>query len=351
MSKNQANLIAIDTKTILKTIGIIAGLYLLVNIWDIVLIMLTALIFSLALDPLIDTLAKHRLPRGLILIGIYLLLFVALVFLMSYTIPVLTSEITELANNLPIITHRAEPFFFKLNTLSKTYPWMSPTGLVSTISQSLQHNINSLLDSISNFFSGLLTLLLIAIITYYMVSEEKAMKKLIIKLLPERMHDRALAVSDRVQLKIGRWLLGQLFLCFVVFLFTYVALSVLNVKYALFLSIIAGLAEAVPFLGPIVATIPGVFIAFTQSPLLALFVAIIYFIIQQVENSILVPTIMRQAVGLDPIVSILVLLVGYELGGILGAILSIPITAIVGVLLEFKNHKSVPKNRTRLLRT
>ena len=348
-NNGQPTIISIDTNTIIRTLAILGGIYLLFNLWGIVLIILAAFILSWALAPLVNKLEAKRLPRAVSLIGIYLILITIIVFLVSFTITPLVQEATDFGNNLPMLSRNLQPLIFKISKLNQKNSWFDASSLLSGASQAIQTSVNNLVDGIGNFFSGLLTIFLIMVITFYMVSEEQSMKKLIISLAPAHWRERALEISDQVQKKMGHWLIGQVFLCFVIFLFTYVALTILGVKYALLLSLVAGLAEAIPYLGPIFSAVPAIFVALTQSTLLAVLVAIMYLLIQQIENSVLVPTVMRQAVGLDPIISIIVLLVGYQLGGVLGAILAIPLATAIGVVISSrpKRQKTAVK---RLLR-
>ena len=137
-----------------------------------------------------------------------------------------------------------------------------------------------------------------------------------------------------MQTKIGLWLRGQVILSFIIFCLTFLCLYILGVRYALVLALLAGLTEYIPYFGPFLGAIPAVFLAFTQSPVLALFVALIYYLIQLVENNIIVPKLMQKVVGLNPIVSIIVILTGYKIAGVLGAILAVPVSTAVGVFLR-----------------
>ena len=142
-------------------------------------------------------------------------------------------------------------------------------------------------------------------------------------------------LANRMQGKIGLWLRGQLILSFIIFLLIYVALSILGVKYALILALVAGMTEFVPYLGPILAAVPAIILVFAQSGfVMALFVAIIYYLVQLIENNIIVPKVMQKVVGLNPIVGIAVLMIGFNLGGVVGAILSIPVATAVSVFVK-----------------
>ena len=131
----------------------------------------------------------------------------------------------------------------------------------------------------------------------------------------------------------GMWLRGQLFLSFIVGLLVYIGLLILGVKYALVLALIAAILEIIPFIGPTIAAIPAILVGLTDSWIKALVVVILYFVVQQLENHIIVPKVMQKAVGLNPIVVIIVIMVGAKLGGIVGALIAVPVAAAIGVFV------------------
>ena len=159
------------------------------------------------------------------------------------------------------------------------------------------------------------------------------MRRLLHAALPSHIQPYLFGLFDRIQKKFGLWLRGEIILMVIVGLFSYVGLLILGVDYALILGIIAGLAELVPYAGPVISAIPAVLIAATQSPLKALFVLVLYFAIQQLENNVIVPKVMQHAVGMNPLVSILSLLIGFQLAGVMGALLAIPVTTALSVVV------------------
>jgi predicted PurR-regulated permease PerM len=136
-----------------------------------------------------------------------------------------------------------------------------------------------------------------------------------------------------VEEKIGRWLVGQLALGFIIGVFYYVGLSLIGVKSALVLAVFGGFMEFIPYIGPILVGIPIIIIALSQSPLTAALALVIQIAIQQLENHVIVPKVMQKAVGLNPLVSIVALLVGAKLFGIVGMLLAIPVTTSISVVL------------------
>ena len=144
------------------------------------------------------------------------------------------------------------------------------------------------------------------------------------------------------QREIGDWGRGMLVLCLFVGVLTYIGLSVLGVNFALTLALIAGLTELVPYIGPWLGGVPAVMIAFLHSPALALGVIVLYIVIQQIQNILVTPYVMHRAVGIDPLVVILVLLIGGKVAGPLGMILAVPMATIISILFkEYSKYKKV----------
>ncbi|MDQ5981520.1 MAG: hypothetical protein QG570_269, partial [Patescibacteria group bacterium] len=133
---------------------------------------------------------------------------------------------------------------------------------------------------------------------------------------------------------------GQLTLMVLMGVVTYIGLVIIGVPYPVALAVLAGLFEIVPIIGPTIAAIPAVIIAFAVSPLMGLATLIFYILIQQAENSLIVPKIMQKAIGFNPLVTIIVLMVGGEVLGIIGVILSVPIAIIAVEIFKYLVKKS-----------
>lgn len=140
-------------------------------------------------------------------------------------------------------------------------------------------------------------------------------------------------VFDKAEARMGAWVRGQLFLMTLIGFMTYIGLVFLGVPYAFPLAIIAGILEIVPIIGPVVSSIPAIFVSFSVAPVLGLAVIGLYIIVQQAENNIVVPLVMRKAVGLNPIVTLIAITVGGKLGGLLGMLLAVPAALVVETVL------------------
>lgn len=221
-------------------------------------------------------------------------------------------------------------------------------GLSQDIAKSIQgiedqiaQSTGSVFSTVKGFFGGLATTLIVLVLTFYMVAEGEQMQKFFKVLSPVEYQPYLAEIMRKMQLKIGAWLRGELFLGFVIGLTSYIGLSLLHVKYAALLAIIAGFCEMIPYIGPIFSAIPAAIIAFAQAPFLAIVVIALYLVIQQVENHLLVPKVMQKVTGLNPIVSIVALLIGVKLGGVPGAFFAIPIAMMILVVTEDLFHAKI----------
>ena len=213
------------------------------------------------------------------------------------------------------------------------------------LSQGLQNSLNTVANSLStisqsawtgvvSFFGGIVSFVVIIVATFYLLLYKTHFNTTILRLVPEKKREVFTRIAKRSIEKLGSWARAELILMLALGALSFIALSILNVKFALLLAIIAALFELIPNLGPILSAIPAVAIALTISPLTALLVVIAYVLIHQLENQFLVPYIMRRTVDLNPVLTIFALLVGAKLGGILGAIIAVPMLAVFLVVFE-----------------
>ncbi len=327
--------ININAISVVKILLILLLFYVLFVIKDILAMLFIALILASAIDPWVDWAQSKKIPRAIGVIVIYLVMLFLFSVSVVLIIPPIIEQVTDLSNNFPMILDKV---VFGFNTLKDFF---AQYGLfndlekgLSNVTENLSGAAGGVFSTLKGFVGSIFSFFIVLVITFYMVVEEKAMKKIVWSIAPSKYHVYIMGLINRMQQKIGLWLRGQLILSFIIFTLTFVGLSILGVEYALVLALIAGLTEFVPYLGPILASIPAIFLAFTQSPMLAIFVAVLYYIIQLTENNIIVPKLMQKVVGLNPIVSIAVLLIGLEIGGVPGAILSIPVTTAASVFLK-----------------
>lgn len=336
---NQSQTINISTSTILRVIVILLALVFLYLIRDILMVVFVAVVMAAAINGPISWLQRHKVPRLLGVIFIYLLILLFLALVVTLIFPPLAEQIKQLAIYFP-------EFMEKIG-LSVQEWWGQHRlegnfqALLDKISNKLAQATSSVFATIIGLFGGLLSAIIILVISFYLAVQEKGAKRFLVSLTPNEHQDYLAGLIERIESKIGGWLRGQLLLMLIVGLLTYIGLYFLGVKYALTLALIAALLEIVPYIGPILAAIPAVVLSFFQSPFLALLVILLYIVIQQLENYIIYPQVMKKTVGLNPIIIIVAMLIGAKLAGILGIILAVPVTAAVAEFLkDFQKKES-----------
>lgn len=339
----QKTTVEISTKTILMVIGILLVMAFIFFIRDIVFLLFLALMFAAAIDQPIDWLNRKGVPRAVGVIFIYLIVLSLFAVSIALIIPPIAEQLRGLAEAIPSL-------FEKLGILVGTPASQGDNvkSVLSTIGNSFASSTSAgLFSTISGIFGGFFSMALVMVLTFYLVVHENGMKRFIRSLVPVKNIPYAMSLINRIQYRIGGWLRGQLALALIIFVITYIGLLLLDVPYALVLALTAGIMEIVPYIGPIVAAIPAVLLAFGDDPLKAVFVMVLYVVIQQLENHIFVPKIMQKAVGLNPVIIILALLIGAKLAGVVGLLLALPVATAVGEFLtDFLKNDEGTKEAT-----
>lgn len=335
MASLQKNQLSISTFSVVKVILVLLAFYVLYLIADIVAMLFIAFVLFSAINPVVSRLHNYHIPRPIGVVIIYLILFAIISSVFILITPHVVEQTRGLIQALPSYLEKTFSNFSQLREYSVQY------GLVDNIKQSLdflqesvKQGARGIFSVIASVFGGVASFFIILVITFYMIAEKNSINSFLNNVIPETHRKRTMDLIEDVQEKLGLWARAQLTLSFAIFLLIFIFLSIFRVEYALVLALIAGLTEFIPYLGPIIGAIPAVIIAFFQAPIKALIVIIIYFIVQQIENTVLVPQVMRKAVGINPIISITALMSGLRLGGIFGAIIAIPLVVALSVIIN-----------------
>ncbi len=325
--KQEKQTVEISFNTILKVFAVIFAFFLAYLIKDVLAILFVALILASAVKIPVNWLIKYHIPRTLAVIIVYISAIIFFVILLALIITPLASEMKQFSNFIPTITSRFSSGIKSFNALAGEQSQLQQffLNLSDKLSQ-LRINVFSLTG---NVVGRITSIVIIFILSFYLAIEEKGIRKFIKAVTPKAKESYAISLWERGEKKLSHWLGAQLLLGFVVGLMTFIGLTILHVPYALALSMLAGLFELIPTVGPILSAIPAVMIAFIKSPVLALLTVALYIIVQQLENNLLVPKIMQKTVGLNPVVTILALLTGVKLAGFTGMILAIPIAMLI----------------------
>ncbi len=344
--------INITTKTIFKILAVILALYLLYQLWNIVLLLFVALILAALIDPFADWFQKKKIPRGLAVIVIYVVLIGLLFLTITLLAPVITNDLPQLVDNIgKLWTDLQNNSFWQkivegVNNVQvslSSHGFGTPSnGQTVTSSGGVGDTISDVFYTISGFFGGVFSVILVLVMTFYMVVQEDSLKKILKSIIPDERVPWFSQILTKMRDKLGAWLRGQLILSLIIGGLVFLGLTILNIKYALVLAMLAALLEFIPYVGPILAALPALFLAFSMGGFVKfLFTLLMYVIVQQLENHLIVPKVMQKAVGLNPIIIITVLLSGAQLAGVLGVLIAIPTATAISVLLQdLLNKKS-----------
>lgn len=317
----------ISTQIILKVI--IAGLAL-VFLWmirDVILILLLALVAASAMEPMADYFNKHKIPRAVSVLTVYVLVFSLIAAIIYLMVPLVGEQFKNLRDNLPGYINKLQEMFGAGTAFN-----LSLNDVLDRLASAFQGG--ELVSRTFGVFSGFFTFITVLVVSFYLVAEEKGMKRFVADLVPEKQQEFTLSLIAKVQKKIGMWVLGQVILSISIFILALAGLLILGIPNSLILALLAGALEIIPYIGPFISAVPAVLIAFVYNPPLALAVALMYLIIQKIEGYVLVPKIMEKTVGVSPLVIVVAVLVGFKLAGVAGLLLAVPIASAVLVLVR-----------------
>jgi len=312
--------IEISHNTIIFIAVFAFSLWLVTQVWDILLLFFIALIIMSALKPAVDLLERFKFPRGLSIIVVYVVMWILLGGLVASLIPPLIDQTRRLVYLLP-------PTLGNIDYLS-AHEQEITTQILSSIGSIPQNILKIAVDLFGNVLNVITTM----VISFYLLLERESLDKHTMALVGKKNTPMIMELFGRIETKLGGWIRGELTLMLAVGSLTYVGLKILGIDTALPLAILAGLLEVIPSIGPTVSAIPGILIALTIHPLLAVSTAALYFLVQFFENNVLVPQVMKKATGVSPLISILALMIGFRLAGTVGAILAIPAVLMVQIV-------------------
>ena len=371
MDKESKNLIVnINSGTIIKTIVIFAIVGFLYLMSDLVLVVLASVVIASAIEPLVKWFAKIRVARLPAVIITYAGLFSALIGFFYFFLPTLLNETLNFTNAFPRYFEStavwnplskekadqsrdiarnvsqglaeskeiAEKISASLEMASlennvagnKINKKAGLSDLITGFQNVLSHFSSGFVNTVSAIFGGVLSFVLIVVLSFYLAVQEDGVVNFLKVITPLQSEKYVISLWKRSQQKIGYWMQGQILLGVIVGVLIYLGLTILGVKNAILLSVFAAFFEIIPLFGPVIAAIPAVLLSFADGGLTAgLLVVGLYLIIQQFENHLIYPLVVKKVVGVSPILVILALVIGYKLAGFLGVLLSVPIAATI----------------------
>jgi len=314
--------IEISHRTIIFTVLFLGLLWFLYFIRDIILQIFVALLIMSVLNPLVTKLQKFRVPRVISIVIVYVAVFVVLGISIAVIASPLVNQTSNFANSLP-------KYLEDLNI---------PVVIIDEVTREVTSQIGMLPSQVVkvgvSLFSNVITVFTVFIFALYFLLAQESRNKQVEMFFNKNHSQRIVKTIDLLEGKLGGWARGQFVLMLMVGVSTYVGLLILGIPFALPLALLSGILEIVPTIGPIIAAIPVIIVGLVISPLTGLAAGALAFLIQQIEFYVFVPKVMEKSTGTSPITTLLALIIGVRVAGIVGALLSVPIVLAVQVFIQ-----------------
>lgn len=318
----------ISWRTILKISLVVICFYIFYSIRDIIVWFIFALTISILFNPVIDFLQKKKIPRIVGIILVYFGFFGVFSFSVYLVVPLFASEIHLFLQSFPQYFEKISPPLRELGFQA----FESTESFIESIGSTLQKMAGSIFNVLFVIFGGFFSFLGIITIAVFLSLEEKAAERTLVLLFPKKYEAYILNLWARCQKKVAGWFGARIIACLFVGIASYITFLLFDIKYPFTLGLFAGVLNFIPYIGPLFTAIVLFLIIFPTEMLKAIFVLIVFFLIQQIESNVLSPLLMKRIVGVPPVVVIIALIIGGKLWGILGAFLAIP---LAGILFEF----------------
>lgn len=304
----------------------LAAIFVIFKLTSVIILLFVSILITLAVCPLVDYLEKFKINRALSSMVILLVIFGTIIFSIVSLASPLLDQTQLFIQRLPVIIDTVSPI--KLADGSFNAQFATVPGRVITFA----------LDT----FSAFVTAFTVIVMSFYMIQDMHNLENYLKFWFGEKGH-RYFTIAEKLEIQIGYWVRGELLLMLLVGLLSYIGYLIIGIPFAIPLAFIAGMLELIPNIGPTVATVPAVLVGLSISPSHGLAALVVSIIVQQLENNLIVPKIMQKVAGLNPIITIIAIMIGFNLGGPLLAILALPTVLTARVILS---HLSLNKDTT-----
>lgn len=316
---------------------LLAG-YLLIQVQFVLIVTALALLFATIVERPVQLIERRLIPRPIAILAVYILIIAGLVGLFYLLSPTISREAQIFRDEAPVQIRELQQTWVTSSNPALSGPGkdllgkalefidnpQAPEGGVSV--DVVTNLVGGVAAALVGFVSGL-------IIAFYYLMEKDLLRRLVVGQFRSEKGQRIDRMWAQVEAQVGRWMRGQIVLCLIIGTMATIGYAAIGVRFWPVLGLIAGITEAIPIVGPWLGGIPAVIIAMTQGWDKAVLVAILIVVMQTTENAVLVPRVMKGAVGLTPLTVFVAIMAGTEFIGVPGALLAIPIAAGVQVIV------------------
>jgi predicted PurR-regulated permease PerM len=341
---------AITTGSWVRGAIVVALAYAIYQVSGFILVLIMAIVIASAIEPVTQWAKRRAVPRLPTVIGVYIIGALFLAGFFYFLLLPLIGEVSSFMKTLTVYSNSV----VNGSVLSDMFETEELFGKIDT--KSLLGDLNTYLNNFSTFlskgvfstvaviFGGVASFIIMIVLSFYLAVQEEGITKFLKTIVPLKHENYAVSLWRRSQLKIGYWMQGQLMLGVLVMVLVYIGLIIIGVPHALLLAVLAGVLELIPLFGATLAAIPALFVAYAAGGVTtALIVAALYLVIQQLENHVIYPMVVKKMVGVPAMVSILAIVIGAQLAGFLGVLISVPVAAVVMEFLNDLEERKIAK--------
>ena len=308
-----------------------------------------SVIMAYLFNPIVNFFEKRKIRRSLGILIVYAIILGVVVILSLTIIPNITKEAKKLMEILPLYLNRI--FDFLNNIYDRYYSSIyslppqlqgveqAVMGNAENMGNILSENIKKITSSMMDIFPKITSIILVPIFTFYLILDKDSIKNKIYITVPKDKRQDFSRLSKEIDKALGEFIRGRVIVAIFIGVSTTIALLILKIPFGLVIGLIAGIADIIPYFGPVIGIIPAVIFALLDSPLKALWVIIIFTVIQQIENDLITPKIIGESIGIHPITVIVSLIIGGEIMGIWGMVLAVPAVAVGKIVFSFFMEK------------
>jgi len=335
----------------LFVVSVFLMFWLLYNLREVLFLFFVAIVIGTAIRPAVEWLHRRGVSRSVGIITIYILLAGVLTGFLAMIFPLLADQTTEISRNLPqYYADFKRALTNSGNRLLQNIGWQIPSRL--SLLTNATADTEEVIDQVTQTFlytnlvlKGILSALAVFLLAYYWTQEGNLVLRALLRIFPSQRRKGIREFLRLAEVKIGGYVRGQGLLSITIGLAAFIAYLLIGLPYVLVLSIFAGVMEMVPVFGPALGAIPAFLVALSIDPGKAVWVVVATVVIQMLENAVLVPRIMKNAMGVNPIMVLLSLIAFSSVFGLAGAILALPLAAIIQLLVSRAVVTAAESNR------
>jgi predicted PurR-regulated permease PerM len=325
-------------------------------VWEIIhtvsIPFLISMIIAYLLHPLVDVLMKFKLGRTLSILLIYIFFLGGVTLLLWLVAPIFITQIKEVLQQLPELERTLYHWSGVMEQQLKQLPDGVHQGVddaLGKVEQGTRQTMESVLEAMGSLIGNLFVLIVVPFLVFYLLNDVEVIQKSIYFFVPRKQRKPAVKLWKDIDHSLGEYIRGQIIISVIVGILSLIGYYFIGLPYVLFLSVIVAISNIIPYFGPFIGAAPAVIVALITEPSLVLWVIVINTIIQVIEGNVLAPWIMGRRLHIHPIFIIFALLIGAELGGLLGLILAVPIfvvlkLVILNTVLHLREYKKAAKS-------